>query len=404
MYYIIFIAGFLSTMGFFNYHNMLSEAAVKALFYLISVGALMLAVTDRRVDYLRTGAPRMPYITLMTMLCASVVTAYLFHDQSITVSLMASLPYIFAYSWFYILIKFNIPADRVIKFLFAVCAMAIPVYALNALSFPNAVFGEAPEEDLTRGIIRIILPFIHTFALLLFFSISKWNSTKRPVWIAAICILSLMLILSVIRQIILMAALLSMWYIFKNLSLTKKIIGALTVVAAVVLVLPNIPMYESIMELSEKQYESNQQVDEDVRIGAWRHYVYEYQDSPVTVLLGNGIPSTGHSAWGDRFDYDSETSKYFAADVGWAGFLYHFGLIATVALAVMMLDAFRRKKPESRKYLNYWLIFMAVIGIASGPILYFYQIIEVVTGLYLVYAPYNDDEEDCTDNTQLQQC
>lgn len=121
----------------------------------------------------------------------------------------------------------------------------------------------------------------------------------------------------------------------------------------------------------------------------------------MTMLLGNGMPSTGNSAWGDQFDYDAETSRYFAADVGWAGFFYHFGFIATAALAVLMWQALRRKKSPSRMYLNYWLIFIAVTAVASGPILYFHQIMELVTGLYLIYAP--EDETDSTHNTQLQQ-
>lgn len=401
IYYVIFIAGFLATLGFFNYHNMLPESIVKAIFYLITAGGLLLAATDRSTSFRQSGVPRLSYTVLMCMLLLSPMMAWLFHGQSITVSVMVSLAITFAYSWLYILVKFRIPSDRVIKFLFAACAMAIPVYALNALAFPDAVFGEAPEEDLTRGIIRIILPFIITFVLLLFYSINRWQLTHRPIWIVVISVIGLMIILSVIRQIILVSGLLAIWFVFRKLSLAKKLLGVGIILAAVFLVLPQIPIYEAMMELSEKQFESNETEEEDVRIGAWRYYAYEYHDSPMTMLLGNGMPSTGNSAWGDKFDYDSETSRYFAADVGWAGFFYHFGLIATIALASLLWSAFRRKKSPDRQYLNYWLVFIAVTGVASGPILYFYQIVELMTGLYLVYA--TDNETDSTYNTELQQ-
>lgn len=401
MYYWIFIFAILASVGFFNYHNMLSQPVIKAMYYGISAISILLAFTDRRTSYKASGAPRLPYIVLMTMLCLSPAMAWIFHGQSIMVSIMTSLAVTFAYSWFYVLIKFRIPEKRIITFLAVVCAMSIPVYGLNSLAFPNAVFGEAPEEDLTRGIIRISLPFIITFVMMLFYSINQWQLSKRRIWILPICIIGLMIMLSVVRQIILVAGVLGIWFVFRKLSWGKKILGVCAVLAVVFLVLPQIPIYQSMLELSEKQFESNETEDEDVRIGSWRYHIYEYQDSPMTMLLGNGMPSTGNSAWGDQFDYDAETSRYFAADVGWAGFFYHFGFIATTALAVLMWQALRRKKSPSRMYLNYWLIFIAVTAVASGPILYFHQIMELVTGLYLIYAP--EDETDSTHNTQLQQ-
>ncbi len=51
IYYAIFIAGFLATLGFFNYHNMLPESIVKAIFYLITAGGLLLAATDRSTSF-----------------------------------------------------------------------------------------------------------------------------------------------------------------------------------------------------------------------------------------------------------------------------------------------------------------------------------------------------------------
>lgn len=400
IYYALFIGAFFATLGFFNYHQMLTEPMIKAIFYGLSALAILLALTDRNVRVRDTSAPRLSYSILMLMLCVSPVMAYIFHGQGIMPSVITSLAITFSYAWFYVLLKFRIPTDRVIKVLFIACALAIPVYALNAMAFPSAIFGEAPEEDITRGIVRITVPFIITFVLLLFYSINKWNKTRRPVWIAVISIISLMIIMSVIRQIILVAGLLGVLFIFRSLSWVKKALGIAVLLAVVFFVLPQIPMYQAMMELSEKQFESNEMEEEDVRIGSWRYHIYEYQDSPMTMLLGNGMPSVGNSAWGDKFDYDAETSRYFAADVGWAGFFYHFGAIATAALAMLFWNAFRHKKSDEKQYLNYWLAFIAITAVASGPILYFYQIFEVVTGLYLVYA--SEHEDNSPYHTQLQ--
>lgn len=387
MNYVIYIVALFSTVGFFNYHGVLTDAASRGIFYAISAMALVMAVTERKSSLSDIDYPRGTYRLLMVMICLSPLMANIFHRQPLKESVISTLPPIFSYAFFYILLKFRIPPEKIIKVIFVACALSIPVYFANVTTFPSVMFGLPVEEDLSRGILRIYVVFIELFVLLLFYSINRWNLERRPKWIVCIVILGLMIVLSVIRQIIAMSAILGLILLLKHWSWPKKIAGIAVVIGAAMLILPHIPIYQDLTELTVELQEKNESKnEEDIRIQAWRFYTYEYQQSPLTMIFGNGIPAMGKTAYGRQYASDTDATKCYEADVGWAGFFFDFGIIATAALFVLLWKAARRKKAPEDEYLTYWIIFIMVTAVASGPILYYYQVFNLSTVLYLVYC------------------
>lgn len=299
MNYVIYIVALFSTVGFFNYHGVLTDAASRGIFYAISAMALVMAVTERKSSLSDIDYPRGTYRLLMVMICLSPLMANIFHRQPLKESVISTLPPIFSYAFFYILLKFRIPPEKIIKVIFVACALSIPVYFANVTTFPSVMFGLPVEEDLSRGILRIYVVFIELFVLLLFYSINRWNLERRPKWIVCIVILGLMIVLSVIRQIIAMSAILGLILLLKHWSWPKKIAGIAVVIGAAMLILPHIPIYQDLTELTVELQEKNESKnEEDIRIQAWRFYTYEYQQSPLTMIFGNGIPAMGKTAYG----------------------------------------------------------------------------------------------------------
>lgn len=158
-----------------------------------------------------------------------------------------------------------------------------------------------------------------------------------------------------------------------------------------------------MVELSETQAEKNKYDKEDIRLQAWKFYTYEYQTNNLTPILGNGIPSIGHSNWGNEFEkttyHEYGGNGCFSVDVGWAGFYWNFGLVTTIGLIIILLKAILKKKPTNKQYLSYWCIFISITSIASGPILYYHQIISIITVLYLIYGK---DRNNSSNYPQLQ--
>lgn len=392
----LFIFALLATVGFFNPMGVLSDQVQKLLFY-ISVLFCFIVANNSNISLQRYDYPRKSYTVLLLGIIISIFMASAFHMQSFKTSIVATLPFIFSFSFFYALMKLNIQSDKILKIYAIVCLLSSIVYFTNLITFPNPVFGGEIDEDLSRGMQRIPVKFLEVFVLLLLYSINSWLIEKKKKWIYYIVILSVMIILSVTRQVILYAGVLSVIFIFKDISYFKKFLLCASIVIVVVYVLPLIPIYNEMVELSEMQAAENEDED-NIRIQAWRYYTDENQTNNVTRLFGNGVPSLGNSMWGQMFDSETEDNGCYYADVSWAGFYYLFGIFSTCALLILLIKAMMKKKKANKRYLTYWFAFMILYGIAAGPFVYFYQIFNLMIGLYLVYTP----DEDSNSNIKLQ--
>lgn len=385
MKYKIFVFTILASVGFFNYHGILSEQMIKLLFYFAILLCLIFSFYHGRslrdVDY-----PRWAYFYVLFGIAFSSVIATLTHMQGLKVSFMGTLVYLMPYMFLYPFLKMDMDWKKVMNIYIVLCIISAIIYFCNVLTMPFNMFG-APiiNEDLSRGIIRIPVVFIEMFPLLVFYGINKWLDTRQKKWFVLIAFATMMIFLSVIRQVIAITGVLSVFFLFRKISLFKKCLLVAVVGATVVFVLPNIPIYKAMIELSEDQSISNDN-EEDIRIQAWRFYTYENQESPLNVIFGNGVPSIGNSTWGTIFGSESETSGRFTHDVGWAGFFWFFGLLTTIALIVLIVKTIMYHKPPELKFLNYWFVFILITSVASGPIVYWNQIISIMTCIGLVYS------------------
>lgn len=391
MKYAIFLITILSSVGFFNPHGMFSDQLLKLMFYLSCLGALGIALFEgislRNVQY-----PRKAYAVLLIGIAVSVIPATAFHMQGFTVSVMTVLPYIFAYSFFYALMKLNLPEKKIMNTYLVLCGISCIVYFCNVATMPNNMFG-APIIGLddNRGIIRIPVVFIEFFPMVVFYAINQWFITKKKIWWVVMGVAGLLIILSVIRQIIALTAVLGLLFLLRKLSWKFKVLMSAAVIAIVVFVLPMIPMYQTMLELSEKQKEENEE-EENIRIQAWRYYTYENQTNAITPFIGNGMPSFGNSRWGVQMESEFADTGCLFVDVGWAGFFWLFGGISLIALMTLTIKALLKKKSEDKQYLNYWLIFFLITSCASGPPVIYYQILDIMVCFYLVFQKSDDSE------------
>lgn len=404
--YYLYILIVLSSLTFYNPFGIIQPQYGKLLFYSICMISLIYAykngINIRKVKY-----PKVAYIILISGIIFSSFMALFFHEQSFMTSFIAIIPYLLGYLVFYILMKFNIPKEKIEKAIWIFCFISMGIYIINMISFPNIIFGAEKEEyDTSRGIVRIGIKSIELIVLFFLYSINQWLITKRKKYIWLILLTAIFIILSVTRQIILLSCVLGILFIFKKVSLFKKIITICTCIFIFLVILPQIPIYQTMMELSEEQAERNKTEKEDIRITSWKFYTNEYQTNELTRIFGNGLPSIGNSKWGNDFEktvyYEYGGNGCFFVDVGWAGFYWLFGALSTLSLIILLIKAILKNKQTNRQYLSYWLVFLLLTSIASAPILFYSQIISVVTILYLVYGK-EQNESYCNNNIKLQQ-
>ena len=393
-FFILYILIVLSSLSFFNPLGLIPSIISKFIYYVLCLIGLFYSLR-RGKNLKHIVYPRSLYRMIILGIIMSIFMASFFQNQSFLTSLIATLPYLFGYITFYILMKLNIPTIKIEKAIWTFCYISMGIYIINVISFPNIIFGTEKEAyDMSRGVVRLGIMLIELIVLFFFYSINQWILFKKKVYILLIFLTALFIVLSVTRQYILLSFGLGFIFILQKASLAKKIAVIVFCFFIYKFVLPQLPMYNAMVELTEAQAEKNEYDKEDIRIQAWQFYTYEYQTNSMTAILGNGVPSLGNSQWGNEFreavypDYGG--NGCFTSDVGWAGFYWNYGLFTTLGLFFLLLKAAFKKKEKKEQYLSYWCIFIIITSVASGPIIIYYQIISIMTVLYLIYGKENN--------------
>lgn len=390
LYIILIVIIYLSAHQFFNPFGLVSTRFAKSLFYASSAIALVIAIFAKgrfKIQY-----PKVAYgILLLTLFSSTFATLY--HNQPYSVSLIATMPYIFGYLLFYIFTKYQVSVSVLEKMMQILTICSAVMYIANLLSFPNKVFGESmarDEYDMSRGFARLGVPMIEIVITYFLYCINRWMVIRKKSYILWIAALLVLIFMSLTRQVIVMSIILGSLFIIRKANWYKKIAFILFCLFVSYFVLPNIPMVKTMLELSGEQVESNEYDKEDIRITAWNFYTTEFQTNKITPIIGNGIPSFGNSVWGNEVDAITD-SQYggngcYTVDVGWAGFFWYFGIIATICLLYLFLKAIIKKKSPLMQYTTYALLFIAITSVTSGPILFYQQILSLSIIFYLAYS------------------
>lgn len=385
--YIIIV---LASLSFYNPFGLISPQVGKFLFYLICLIALFYA-KRRGIPLKCISYPKTVYKMLLGGIAFSIIMVKFFQDQSLKTTIIATLPYIFAYLTFYVFMKLNIPKKQLERMIWIFCYISMCIYIINALSFPNMIFGVDKEEfDMSRGIARLKIFSLELIVLFFLYAINQWIQTKQRKYVWLILLTFVFIVLSVTRQTISLSVILGLLFIMQKASWPKKIGVIVVCLLLYIFVIPQIPIFKTMAELSKEQAEYNKYKNEDIRITAWWFYTCEYQTNEWTAIFGNGIPSIGNSKWGNDFERtifpQYGGNGCFAVDVGWAGFYWSFGVIATLCLLILLIKGVIKKKSQNSQYLAYWCVYIILTAIASGPILYYSQIVSITTVLYLIYG------------------
>lgn len=383
---LLYLLVIVSSVSFFNPMQVIPSGVGKLISYAFFFLALLFSFFWGRKIQLPKIA-KIAYSVLMIVLCLSVITTTFIQDQNITTSLITTFPFIAGYGFFFIMMRFAIPKKTIIFCTQILLITSVLVYLLNFLAQPQQLFGDIREDiDMSRGIARLWIPFIELFVLMFFYFLDRYKTTLKAKYLTWLSLTLLMVVLSVTRQIIILCFALGTMMILSGKKLWQKCIICLLIVVCALTILPKVSFVQEIVSLSVDQIESHEAGKTDIRLLAWAFYCVEMQSNSVTPVIGNGVPAYGKSAYGNYCKDMAEMTKCYAEDVGWAGFFYYFGIIATGSLLILLLSALVHHKKKQNKYLNYWLTFLIITSVASGPILYYWQIISLSTILYLVFG------------------
>ena len=171
--YWVFLFTVLASVDFFNFHNIFGGAVGKLFLYTGIFASLVVGVAYG-VNLRHVRYPRVALAIMLVSILGSAIMASVFHNQSITTSFVTTAPIFLSYLFFYVMLKLDIPRDKILNTYIVLFAISVLVYFCNVFTAPNMMFG-APlkSEDVTRGMLRIPVVFIEMVPLLVFYAINR---------------------------------------------------------------------------------------------------------------------------------------------------------------------------------------------------------------------------------------
>lgn len=234
--FIVIVSVYLASQQFFNPLGAISQQLGKFLFYAFTLIALIIALNKKNVS---NNYPKKAYSLIIIGILFSIFMGGTFHEQSINICIIASLPYLLSYLFLYILFKVNISNYKIEKLLKTMVICSAIIYISNLIVFPNKIFGvEKDEYDMSRGFARIGVPMIEIVVVYFFYSINQWILSKNKKSIFYIILCLLLIFMSLTRQIIIFSIIAGVWFILIKASKTKKMITLSVIIVCFIFIIP----------------------------------------------------------------------------------------------------------------------------------------------------------------------
>ena len=383
---ILFTIYCFATLSFFQPFGLIGPEAAKGVSYIFMFAIFALSIMCSNDDGLihTTGFKRSMKWVLLLLLFSIFMPTLTRRDQGVFQTAVATLPYL-SYGLYFALRKFNIEWRFFVRLAGAISVMAILTHIINVHYFPATIFGTPAEEyDTERGGLRLIIIGFNFLVLLFFVAASQIKNNKGAIWWLPLIASYLMIIFSYTRQHIFACTILgALILVSKVKNIIGRVLLILFVCACAVVIVPKLGIFQKLTTLTVEQIDRDDTMNrENVRIRAAKFYGWEGFDNDANRLFGHGVPSF-HSYWGSRFKDMTELEHLFAADVGWFGINWYFGIFAVIALLAVCIRAISRKNAYSTAG-RYYFIWLLGTGLISGSLLYQYEIVVTVMALCMI--------------------
>lgn len=378
--YRFFVLACIASMDFYS-PSFISIPSVlcKFLYYfaIVIIGVLTFGKTNLGLVDKRYFVIKIIKLLLISLLL-SALNADLYENQPFGISVIATLQRV-GFLLFIFLCKSKLAVgdiERAIKVL-AYCYMIAA--SINYIS-GYGVFGEA-EFDADRGGMRLRLLGLDWVQLFLLLSVNKYMLHRQKKCLINAFICGLFILLSLTRQVMAITLVTLVILVMAKAKMYQKFLVVMILSGLMIFVLPKISIYQKMVEKTESQVNMNRQTD-DVRIVAFNYYAFEYPRNMMQKLFGVGVPSYGNSQYGIRFERETQQTRLFRDDVGYAGFYFDHGLIGLGLLLFAIIYSMLRKTDTNVLYSKYFLFMVLLESIASAP--FFYSILPIVASMYLI--------------------
>lgn len=312
------------------------------------------------------------------VLCGAPLVGILIHNQHFY-SGFSFISMSLSICMFFWLVRFKISSQSVIQAIFIYVLLAILIQSLCFLTFPNHIFGynerlfelsEMTRE--TRGTIRFSIPGHDLLACFIFYLINQKSNLKQNLPI--IIVLFLFFILRGTRLPLFVTLLICITYLVMH---TKY--KFIILIFSIILIIPiatstfntilksnsNNILIKYIQITNKQLFESD---EEDIRIRMAKYYLTEFNDSPLQIILGNGVPGDG-TTYDKQIKRNMNFHSFFLSDIGYIQIFIYYGLIGICIYFILLYKALSTDIVPQYEFAKLFVIFYFLSSLTGAYIL-----------------------------------
>lgn len=355
--------------------------AIKAL-YFVAIPLMMLYVGNTLFQKKQSILfNKMRTITFLIFI--SIIMAFLFNGQSVSLGYRATAPILGIVFYFYIK-KVGFTIKEIECFIWInVCVYTLLwLYALTQAPLPIFTVDQDIQLNDDRGIFRIAIVNRACIMMGLFYSINCWVVKKKKRFLALSILMFILIVSMTIRQMIVISIVVVIFYLFKKIKyIWLYAVMVFLLLNLVSITIPKDSILGRLIELSERQADNNKYGETNVRILEYEYYFLEFPQNIVTSLLGNGVPHSD-SSYGFKELRINDAKKFFRSDVGYANLYLLIGVVGVFVVIQLLYYSMRHKVPNEMAYTKMFMFYVALANIASTA--FTFDILFVCIAVYLI--------------------
>ena len=329
-------------------------------------------------------------IFLIFIFFISNLMAYFLHNQNLLRSFIGSRFLLF-YLFYFILKVLSPTEDQLIKIFIFISLIFIFIYLYQLIIYPNVVVYD--QINIRYGIPRFHSQGFSIMIFVLFFIFFKLICQKINIFFIMLTFFILLIIILYQTRMLYLSLGLTPFFgvvIFRKVPVVKNrfllIIILLVFCVVLIFIMPSIItlIQDTISEISSGKGNLI------IRFQAAEFYVLKYLNNIPAILFGNGFPNQVEQ-FGKEVLYYKEYFGFYSSDIGYIGFLFHYGLLGISTIIFIIFKCIKISNQKGYLYLKYYLIYLLISSITFPNFESTSSIIILCSVIYLVEEKDNEN-------------
>ena len=317
------------------------------------------------------------FVAYIIFIVANIISCWYFREQSMWISIKCYVPFLLIYlvPAFY---QMNLDTKQWEKVIIYLWMIYLIFNFIQYIFIDTQLFHLMKEFSRMKDEMRAVVfgeGILYLGGLL---CLNKYFTNKDKKFIIGYILSFLLIFLHGFRMSILGFSIVSVLLLYKLIGISRIILISSIVGVISLFLITKIPIVNNkINEIAVRSQNDNFMNEDYVRFRTFDYFHNNHFKHPIERILGSGqtylMPKENIKY--DKIQYQSKYSKqrcdliyhYYAWSVDWGliGLTWDSGIPFTICLIIILLSIFKTKLNRELLYINYWALFLLIIGITQ---------------------------------------